>query len=148
MRQVIDWGDNSPRGEIPQASETYNVVGNMNEHQLVIGETTWGGHKELADTTGVSLLDYGSLIYITLERCKTAREAIRTMADLVEKYGYASTGETFSIADKNEAWIMEMIGKGQRKVLSGLLSVFLTMLFALMPTNRAYARSIIRIATM
>ena len=115
MRQVIDWGDNSPRGEIPQASETYNVVGNMNEHQLVIGETTWGGHKELADTTGVSLLDYGSLIYITLERCKTAREAIRTMADLVEKYGYASTGETFSIADKNEAWIMEMIGKGAEK---------------------------------
>lgn len=115
MRQVIDWGDNSPRGEIPQASETYNVVGNMNEHQLVIGETTWTGHHELADPTGVSMLDYGSLIYITLERCKTAREAIRTMADLVEKYGYASTGETFSIADKNEAWIMEMIGKGAEK---------------------------------
>lgn len=115
MRKVIDWGDNSPRGEIPQASETYNVVGNMNEHQLVIGETTWTGHKELADTTGVSMLDYGSLIYITLERCKTAREAIQTMADLVEKYGYASTGETFSIADKNEAWIMEMIGKGAEK---------------------------------
>ncbi len=115
MRQVIDWGDNSYRGEIPQAAETYNVVGNMNEHQLVIGETTWGGHSELEDTTGNSILDYGSLIYITLERCKTAREAIKTMTDLVEKYGYASTGETFSIADKNEAWVMEMIGKGTEK---------------------------------
>lgn len=115
MRRVIDWGDNSYRGEIPQAPETYNVVGNMNEHQLVIGETTWTGHKELEDTTGNSILDYGSLIYITLERCKTAREAIKTMTDLVEKYGYASTGETFSIADKNEAWIMEMIGKGAEK---------------------------------
>ncbi len=115
MRKVIDWGDNSYRGEIPQAAETFNVVGNMNEHQLVIGETTWGGHSELEDTTGNSILDYGSLIYITLERCKTAREAIKTMTDLVEKYGYASTGETFSIADKNEAWIMEMIGKGTEK---------------------------------
>lgn len=115
MRPVIDWGDNSYRGEILQAPETYNVIGNMNEHQLVIGETTWGGHPELEDTTGNSLLDYGSLIYITLERCKTAREAIKTMTDLVEKYGYASTGETFSIADKNEAWIMEMIGKGAEK---------------------------------
>lgn len=115
MRHVIDWGDNSPRGEIPQVAETFNVVGNMNEHQLVIGETTWGGHHELADTTGNAILDYGSLIYIALERCKTAREAIRTMADLVDKYGYASTGETFSIADKNEAWVMEMIGKGAEK---------------------------------
>lgn len=115
MRKVIDWGDNNYRGEIPQAAETFNVVGNMNEHQLVIGETTWGGHSELEDTTGNSILDYGSLIYITLERCKTAREAIKTMTDLVEKYGYASTGETFSIADKNEAWIMEMIGKGTEK---------------------------------
>ena len=112
MRKVIDWGDNSYRGEIPQVDETYNVVGNMNEHQLVIGETTWGGHKELEDTTGNSILDYGSLIYITLERCKTAREAIKTMGELVDKYGYASSGETFSIADKNEAWMMEMIGKG------------------------------------
>lgn len=115
MRRVIDWGDNSYRGEIPQASETFNVVGNMNEHQLVIGETTWGGHPELEDTTGNSILDYGSLIYITLERCKTAREAIKTMTDLVAEYGYASTGETFSIADKNEAWVMEMIGKGTEK---------------------------------
>lgn len=115
MRRVIDWGDNSYRGEIPQAAETFNVVGNMNEHQLVIGETTWGGHPELEDTTGNSILDYGSLIYITLERCRTAREAIKTMTDLVAEYGYASTGETFSIADKNEAWVMEMIGKGTEK---------------------------------
>lgn len=115
MRQIIDWGDNSPRGYIPQAAETFNVVGNMNEHQLVIGETTWGGRQELVDTTGSAILDYGSLIYVTLERCKTAREAIRTMAELVDKYGYASSGETFSIADKNEAWIMEMIGKGAEK---------------------------------
>ncbi|MDE5886780.1 MAG: C69 family dipeptidase [Muribaculaceae bacterium] len=112
MRKVIDWGDNTPRGEIPQAEETYNVVGNMNEHQVVIGETTWGGYPELEDTTGNSILDYGSLIYITLERAKTARDAIKLMGELVDKYGYASTGETFSIADKNEAWIMEMIGKG------------------------------------
>ncbi|MDE5674644.1 MAG: C69 family dipeptidase, partial [Muribaculaceae bacterium] len=115
MRRVIDWGDNSYRGEIPQAAETFNVIGNMNEHQLVIGETTWGGHPELEDTTGNSILDYGSLIYITLERCRTAREAIKTMTDLVAEYGYASTGETFSIADKNEAWVMEMIGKGTEK---------------------------------
>lgn len=115
MRRVIDWGDNSFRGEIPQAPETYNVVGNMNEYQLVIGETTWGGNTELVDTTGQAILDYGSLIYITLERCKTAREAIKTMTDLVDKYGYASTGETFSIADKNEAWVMEMTGKGAEK---------------------------------
>lgn len=115
MRKIIDWGDNTPRGEIPQPAATFNVVGNMNEHQLVIGETTWGGAPELADTTGTAILDYGSLIYVTLERCKTAREAIATMGRLVEEYGYASTGETFSIADKNEAWVMEMIGKGSEK---------------------------------
>lgn len=115
MRRIIDWGDNSYRGEIPQVAETYNVVGNMNEHQLVIGETTWGGSPELVDTTGNSILDYGSLIYVTLERCRSAREAIMVMGDLVDKYGYASTGETFSIADKKEAWIMEMIGKGTEK---------------------------------
>lgn len=115
MRQIIDWGNYKPNGEIEQVAETYNVVGNMNEHQLVIGETTWGGRLELKDTTGISILDYGSLIYVTLERCKTAREAIKTMGELVDRYGYASTGETFSIADKNEAWIMEMIGKGAEK---------------------------------
>ena len=115
MRRVINWGNGKLMGEIPQVAETYNVVGNMNEYQLVIGETTWGGRKELEDTTGQSILDYGSLIYITLERCKSAREAIRTMGDLVATYGYASTGETFSIADKNEVWVMEMIGKGAEK---------------------------------
>lgn len=115
MRQIIDWGSYKPLGEIPQVAETYNVVGNMNEHQVVIGETTWGGKKELADTTGNNILDYGSLIYIALERSKTASEAIDVMTDLVEKYGYASTGETFTIADKKEVWIMEMIGKGAEK---------------------------------
>ncbi|MDE6242849.1 MAG: C69 family dipeptidase, partial [Muribaculaceae bacterium] len=112
MRKVIDWGDNSYRGEIPQAPETYNVVGNMNEHQLVIAESTWGGRKECEDTTGNSIIDYGSLIYITLQRAKTAREAIKIMDDLVQKYGYASSGESFSIADKDEVWVMELIGKG------------------------------------
>lgn len=115
MRKIINWGNNKFMGEIPQVAHTYNVVGNMNENQVVIGETTWGGHKELEDTTGNSILDYGSLIYIALERAKTAREAIDIMTDLVDKYGYASTGESFTIADKNEAWIMEMIGKGAEK---------------------------------
>lgn len=115
MRRIIDWGSDKPLGEIPQVAETYNVVGNMNEYQVVIGETTWGGRPELADTTGNSIIDYGSLIYIALERSKSAREAIDIMTDLVERYGYASTGETFTIADKNEVWIMEMIGKGAEK---------------------------------
>ncbi len=114
-RRVIDWGSNEPKGWIPQASHTYNVVGNMNEKQVVIGETTWTGHAELEDTVGNNLLDYGSLIYIALERAATAREAIKIMTNLAETYGYASTGETFSIADKNEAWMMEMIGKGAEK---------------------------------
>lgn len=114
-RQIIDWGTNAPKGWIPQASRTFNVVGNMNENQVVIGETTWTGHSELADTTGNNILDYGSLIYIALERAETAREAIKIMTDLAETYGYSSTGETFSIADKNEAWMMEMIGKGGEK---------------------------------
>lgn len=115
MRKVVDWDSGKPLGEIPEAPETYNVVGNMNEHQVVIAESTWGGHKELQDTTGQAIIDYGSLIYITLERAKTAREAIDIMADLVDKYGYASGGESFSIADKDEVWVMEMIGKGAEK---------------------------------
>lgn len=115
MRKVIEWDTNKPLGEIPQPAETYNVVGNMNEYQVCIGESTWGGRPELVDTTGKSIIDYGSLIQIALERSKTAREAIRTMTDLVEKYGYASSGESFSIADKNEVWVMEMIGKGDEK---------------------------------
>lgn len=115
MRQIIDWGSEAPLGQIPQAAETYNVIGNINEYQVAIGETTWGGLKELADTTGTNLIDYGSLIYIALQRSKSAREAIKVMTDLADQYGYASTGETFTIADKNEAWIMEMIGKGAEK---------------------------------
>ena len=115
MRKVIEWDTNKPLGEIPQARETYNVVGNMNEHQVAIGESTWGGRKELEDTTGNAIIDYGSLIQIALERSKTAREAIKTMGELVDKYGYASSGESFSIADKNEVWVMELIGKGAEK---------------------------------
>jgi len=115
MRKIVDWDTGKPLGEIPQAPETYNVVGNMNEHQLAIGESTWGGHKELVDTTGKSVIDYGSLIQLALERCKTAREAVDVMGDLVNRYGYASSGESFSIADKNEVWVMEMIGKGAEK---------------------------------
>lgn len=115
MRKVIDWDSNRYLGEIPQVAHTYNVVGNINEHQVAIGESTWGGHKELEDTTGRSIIDYGSLIQIALERSKTAREAIKVMTDLVDKYGYASSGESFSIADKNEVWVMEMIGKGAEK---------------------------------
>lgn len=115
MRKVVEWDTGKPLGEIPQPAETYNVVGNINEHQVAIGESTWGGHKELQDTTGNSIIDYGSLIQIALERSKTAREAIQVMADLVDKYGYASSGESFSIADKNEVWVMEMIGKGAEK---------------------------------
>lgn len=115
MRKVVEWDTGKPLGEIPQPAETYNVVGNINEHQLAIGESTWGGHKELEDTTGNSIIDYGSLMQIALERCKTAREAVDLMGELVNKYGYASSGESFSIADKDEVWVMEMIGKGAEK---------------------------------
>ena len=115
MRKVVEWDTNKPLGEIPQPAETYNVVGNINEHQLAIGESTWGGREELADTTGQAIIDYGSLIQIALERSKTAREAIKTMGELVKNYGYASEGESFSIADKDEVWVMEMIGKGAEK---------------------------------
>lgn len=109
-RKVFDWESNKYLGEIDEAPVTYNVVGNMNEHQLVITETTFGGRHELVDSTGI--IDYGSLIYITLQRAKTAREAIKIMDELVQKYGYNSEGETFSVADPNEAFIMEMVGKG------------------------------------
>lgn len=115
VRKVVEWDSGKPLGEIPEVSHTYNVVGNINEHQVAIGETTWGGHKELVDTTGQSIIDYGSLIQIALERSKSAREAIDVMTDLVERYGYASSGESFTIADKNEVWVMEMIGKGAEK---------------------------------
>jgi dipeptidase len=107
---VYEWDTGKFLGQIPQAAETYNVIGNMNEYQLCIGETTFGGRHELVDTTAI--IDYGSLIYITLQRAKTAREAIKVMTGLVKEYGYYSEGESFSIVDKNEVWILEMTGKG------------------------------------
>ena len=110
MRQIYGWDSGVYHGEIEEAPVTYNVIGNINEFQLSIGETTYGGREEMVDSTGI--LDYGSLIYVTLQRAKTAREAISVMTSLVEKYGYNSEGETFSICDPNEAWIMEMQGTG------------------------------------
>ena len=112
-RIVRDWETNKYLGEIDEAPITYNVVGNINEFQLTIAETTFGGREELVDTTGI--IDYGSLIYITLQRAKTAREAIKIMDELVNRYGYCSEGETFSIADPNEAFIMEMVGKAGKE---------------------------------
>ena len=118
MRQVFDWDTNKYLGEIAEAEETYNVIGNINEWQVTIGETTFGGREEMVDTTGI--IDYGSLIYITLQRAKTARQAIDIMTSLVEQYGYCSEGETFTICDPNEAWIMEMMGcASDRKVEKG-----------------------------
>lgn len=108
--KIYDWDTKVYHGEIDQAPVTYNVIGNINEFQVTIAETTYGGREEMVDTTGI--LDYGSLIYVTLQRAKTAREAISVMTSLVEKYGYCSEGETFSICDPNEAWIMEMMGTG------------------------------------
>lgn len=110
MLEIREWDSNKPLGKIPQVEETYNVVGNMNEHQVAITESTFGGRPELEDSTGI--MDYGSLIYVALQRAKSAREAIHIMTSLVKEHGYYSSGESFSIADKNEAWIMEMIGKG------------------------------------
>ena len=110
MRPVHEWDTGKYLGEIPEARTTYNVIGNMNEHQLTITETTFGGREELVDTTGI--IDYGSLIYIALQRSKSAREAIQVMTDLVQEYGYYSSGESFTIADPREVWVMEMIGKG------------------------------------
>ena len=108
MRKIYEWDTNKYLGEIPEAAETYNTIGNINEWQVTIGETTFGGREEMVDTTGI--IDYGSLIYIALQRAKTAREAISIMTTLVEQYGYCSEGETFTICDPNEAWIMEMMG--------------------------------------
>ncbi len=110
MRQIYDWDTKEYHGQIPEAAETYNVIGNINEYQVTIGETTFGGREEMVDSTGI--LDYGSLIYVALQRSKTAREAISIMTNLAETYGYNSEGETFTICDPNEAWIMEMMGKG------------------------------------
>ena len=110
MRKVYEWDTNKYLGEIAEAPETWNVIGNSNEWQVTIGETTFGGREEMADSTGI--IDYGSLIYITLQRAKTAREALQIMTSLVEQYGYYSEGETFSVADKDEAWMLEMMGCG------------------------------------
>ncbi|WP_321480915.1 C69 family dipeptidase [uncultured Bacteroides sp.] len=110
MLDVYEWDTNKYLGQIEQAHQTYNVIGNMNEFQVTIGETTFSGRPELVDTTGI--IDYGSLIYIGLQRSRTAREAIKVMTGLVKEYGYYSSGESFTIADPNEIWILEMIGKG------------------------------------
>ncbi len=113
MLDVYEWDTGKFMGRIPQVAHTYSVVGNMNQHQLSIGETTFGGRRELADSTG--MIDYGSLIYLTLQRAANAREAIYTFSQLITEWGYTSSGESFSIADKNEAWILELIGKGHGK---------------------------------
>jgi len=113
MLDIYDWDSGKYLGQIKQAELTFNVVGNMNEHQVSIGETTFGGRKELSGQKGI--MDYGSLIYIALQRAETARDAIRIIGQLTHEYGYYSSGESFSIADENEAWIMDIIGKGPDK---------------------------------
>lgn len=111
LLHIREWDTQKPLGSIEQVPSTFQTVGNMNEHQLIIAETTWGGREELSDPEGI--MDYGSLIYITLQRARTAREAIETIVSLANTYGYPSSGETFSIADTKEAWIMDLIGKGE-----------------------------------
>ena len=113
LLDVYDWDSGFYRGKIAQVPHTYQTVGNMNEHQLIIMETTFGGRPDLENKDGI--IDYGSLIYITLQRARTAREAIKVIDELVQTYGYCSEGESFSIADKNECWIFEIVGKGERK---------------------------------
>lgn len=126
MRKIHDWDTGKYLGEIPQVRHTYATIGNMNEHGLAISESTWGGREELVDTTGI--IDYGSLIYIALERAKTAREAIEVMTSLVNQFGYASEGESFSTPTGQRAWIMEPHWKGQarKKVPCGWLAAFPT----------------------
>lgn len=114
MMDVREWGTNRYLGKIPQASETYSVVGNMNEHQVVIGESTWGGPESHRDPQGI--MDYGSLMYIGLQRARTARQAIEVFSTLANEYGYASSGESISFADPNEVWFMDVIGKAPRIV--------------------------------
>jgi dipeptidase len=113
MREIVEWDTGKTLGRIPQVPVTYQVLGNMNEHQVAVGETTWGGRKELQVPAGI--LDYGSLMWIALERGKTAREAIDVITKLTDEFGYASEGESLSIADPNEAWVMEIIGKGEKQ---------------------------------
>ena len=130
MLDIYEWDTGKYLGKIPQVSHTYNVVGNMNEFQVAVGETTYGGLSQLGSQKG-AIMDYGSLMYIALQRSKTAREAINVIGDLMAKYGYYSSGESFSISDPNEVWIMEMIGKGEgekgavwvaRKIPDGYIS--------------------------
>ncbi len=111
MRDIYEWDTGKFMGKIQQVANTYSVIGNMNEHQVAIGETTYGGRSELGEQKD-AIMDYGSLIYVALQRAKTAREAIEVMTGLVKEYGYASSGESFSISDPGEVWILEMIGKG------------------------------------
>jgi dipeptidase len=129
MLRVTEWDTGKYLGEIPQAAVTYSTIGNMNEHGLIIGETTYGGLSQLGDPNGI--MDYGSLIYIGLQRAKTAREAIEVISDLAATHGYASSGESFSVADPNEAWIMELQSKGKfgkgivwvaRRIPDGMIS--------------------------
>ncbi|MEW6432689.1 MAG: C69 family dipeptidase [Myxococcota bacterium] len=157
-REIIEWDTGKRLGEIDEAPVTYSVIGNMNEHQVAIGETTWGGRKELENPDGV--VDYGSLMYLALQRAKTAREAIQVIVSLTEQYGYASSGESFSIADPNEAWLFEMIGKGPgqkgvlwvaRKVPDGYISGHANAArirqFPLnSPTDTLYAKDVISFA--
>ncbi len=119
MAEIHEWDTGKYLGKIPQIAHTFSVIGNINEYQVAIGETTYGGREELSNPSGI--MDYGSLIYIALQRSKTAREAIQTIVSLCEKYGYYSSGESMSVADKNEVWIFEIIGKGPGK--NGLLYV-------------------------
>ena len=113
MLKITEWDSYRPLGEIAQVEKTFQTVGNMNEHQLIIAETTWGGREEQMDPEGI--MDYGSLIYVTLQRATTAREAIDMIVSLASEYGYPSEGETFSIADKDEAWVMDLVGKGDKE---------------------------------
>src|SRR3989339_693107 len=119
LAEVREWDTGKYLGKIPQIAHTFSVIGNMNEHQVAIGETTYGGRAELQNPDGI--MDYGSLIYMTLQRAKSAREAIQIMVDLCEKFGYYSSGESLSISDPNEVWIFEIIGKGPGK--KGILYV-------------------------
>jgi dipeptidase len=115
MMDVIEWDTGKKLGKIPQVRHTYSVVGNMNEYQVALGETTYGGRDELQHQSK-AIVDYGSMMYLAMQRAKTAREAIQVMTGLVEKYGYYSEGESISVSDKNEAWIFEIIGKGENEL--------------------------------
>jgi len=143
MRDVFEWDSGKYYGSIPEAREkTYNVVGNMNEFGLIIGETTFGG-LSILNTQSKAKLDYGSLIWITLQRSKSAREAIQVMDELMQKYGYASGGESFSIADNHETWIMEIIGKGEYELGSIWIALKVPEGHITAHANQARIRSII-----